>query len=85
MAKPDNKRNSTALIIRCLTYVNSVSHMLLLCETSIDLWGEVKNWIKELGMENYNLSPDSIILGDMENATSINTIILLTKKSSTTQ
>ena len=31
-------------------------------------------------MENYNLSPDRIILGDMENATSIKTIILLTKK-----
>ena len=31
-------------------------------------------------MVDYNLSPDKIILGDMENATSINTIILLTKK-----
>ena len=30
-------------------------------------------------MANYNLSPDKIILGDLENATSINTIILLTK------
>ena len=32
-------------------------------------------------MANYNLSPDKIILGDLENATSINTIILLTKKA----
>ena len=32
-------------------------------------------------MVDYNLSPDKIILGDMENATSINTIILLTKKT----
>ena len=57
-----------------------MSHMLLLCEISIDLWGEVENWIQELGMENYNMSPDRIILGDMENATSINTIIFFTKK-----
>ena len=34
-----------------------------------------------LGMANYNLSPDKIILGDLENATCINTIILLTEKT----
>ena len=32
-------------------------------------------------MTNYNLSSDKIILGDLENATCINTIILLTKKT----
>ena len=32
-------------------------------------------------MVNYNLSTDKIILGDLENATCINTIILLTKKT----
>ena len=32
-------------------------------------------------MANYNLSPYKIFLGDMENATSINTIVLLTKKT----
>ena len=31
-------------------------------------------------MNNYNLSQSRIILGDLENAMSINTIILLTKK-----
>ena len=63
----------------CLREVDSVSHMLLSCKTSRDLWSEVENWIQELGMLNYNLSPDKIILGDIENVTSINTIILLTK------
>ena len=32
-------------------------------------------------MANYNLSTDKIILGDLENATCINTLILLTKKT----
>ena len=47
----------------------------------MDLWRKVELWIRELGMENYNLSPDKIILGDLENATSIKTIVLLTKKT----
>ena len=34
----------------------------------------------EIGMPNYNLSDARIILGDMENAVCINSIILLTKK-----
>ena len=37
-------------------------------------------WIRELGMVNYNLSMDKIIMGDLENATCINTIILLKKR-----
>ena len=32
-------------------------------------------------LANYNFSPDKVILGDLENATCINTIILLTKKT----
>ena len=54
--------------------------MFLECEISIDLWDEVQEWIQTLGMYNYNLPQSRIILGDMENAMSINTIILLTKK-----
>ena len=47
----------------------------------MDLWRRVELWVRELGMANYNLSADKIILGDLENATCINTIILLTKKT----
>ena len=55
--------------------------MLLSCDNSIDLWRRIELWIRELGMADYNLSFDKIIMGDLENATCINTIILLTKKS----
>ena len=58
----------------CHVHTDSIEHMFLDCEISIDLWNEVQ------GMDNYNLSQSRIILGDMENAMAINTIILLTKK-----
>ena len=64
----------------CQVHTDSIEHMFLECEISIDLWDEVQEWIQTLGMDNYNLSQSRIILGDMENAMSINTIILLTKK-----
>ena len=60
----------------CLEQIDSISHMLLFCNISMDLWGRVELWIRELGMVNYNLSPDKVILDDLENATCINTIIL---------
>ena len=53
--------------------------MLLQCRISRDLWDGVRDWIIEIGMLNYNLSDTRIVLGDMENAVCINSIILLTK------
>ena len=40
----------------------------------------MNNWIIELGMENYHLSNDNIIVRDLENALAINSITLITKK-----
>ena len=65
----------------CSREIDSVEHMLLQCEISHGLWLDVGNWISELGMENYHLSDTRIIPGDLENASSINTIILFTKKA----
>ena len=53
---------------------------VLQCEISLELWESVENWIRSLGMENYNISASRIVLGDLDNAHFINTIILLTKK-----
>ena len=64
----------------CRSHSDSIEHMFLDCEIVIQLWNEVQEWIQALGMNNYNLSQSKIILGDLENAMSINTIILLTKK-----
>ena len=54
--------------------------MLIQCPISKNLWGSVRDWIEELGMQNYQISDSKIIIGDLENAACINTILLLTKK-----
>ena len=56
--------------------------MLIQCRISKDLWDGVRDWVVEIGMPNYNLSDARIILGDMDNAVCINSIlhVLLTKK-----
>ena len=61
-------------------HVDSIEHMFLQCEISLELWGSIEDWIRDLSMEKYNLSNSRIVLGDLDNATSINTIILITKK-----
>ena len=65
----------------CLKEPDSVKRMLLHCEKTRELWCGVGNWIRGLGMGNYHLSNARIVLGDLENALYINTIILLTKTS----
>ena len=60
--------------------VDSIEHMFLECIHSIRVWSDVRNWIIQLGMTDYNLSDMREIIGDMENALAINCIILLTKK-----
>ena len=57
-----------------------MQHMFLDCEASKALWAEVNTWVTELGMTDYNLSNMKTIVGDLENALAINTIILITKK-----
>ena len=44
------------------------------------LWDKISVWIRELGMADYNLTTTRIIIGDLENALAINSIILHTKK-----
>ena len=64
----------------CRLEVDSVEHLLLFCEFIKKLWKEISNWIIELGMSDYNLTDRKIIVGDLENALAINSIILSTKK-----
>ena len=64
----------------CKTEIDSIEHMFLGCCHSITLWKNVTDWIRELGMPDYILTASRIIIGDLENALAINTIILHTKK-----
>ena len=38
----------------CQTHVDSIEHMFLQCEISLELWESVENWLRSLGMVNYN-------------------------------
>ena len=64
----------------CKIEVDSIEHMLLDCQYSRILWDNISDWIRELGMADYNLTTSRIIIGDLENALAINSIILPTKK-----
>ena len=64
----------------CNVVEDSIEHMFLHCIHSVKLWSDVRDWIIQLGMIDYNLSDIRKITGDMENALAINCIILLTKK-----
>ena len=64
----------------CKAEVDSIEHMLLECQHSRSLWENVSAWIRELGMQDYNLTASRIIIGDLENSIAINSIILHTKK-----
>ena len=64
----------------CNLMEDSIEHMFLECIHSIIVWSNVRDWIIQLGMTDYNLSDVRKITGDMENALAINCIILLTKK-----
>ena len=64
----------------CKTEIDSIEHMLLYCQHTRSLWDLVSEWIRDLGMPEYNLTTSRIIIGDLENALAIDSIILLTKR-----
>ena len=57
-----------------------------MCRLEVDpvhskkLWYEVADWILELGMNDYNLTERKIVVGDLESALAIISVILYTKK-----
>ena len=65
----------------CKSEKDSNFHMLIDCPKTTNLWLEVENWIRTLGMEKYCLTDRRKILGDLENSGQINIIILNTKKN----
>ena len=46
-----------------------------------DLWSKVETWIRSLGMIDYHLTDRKKILGDLENSSQINIILLIVKKT----
>ena len=65
----------------CKIEEDSNFHMLIDCPKTTNLWLEVENWIRSLGIERYCLTDRRKILGDLENSGQINIIILNTNKN----
>ena len=59
---------------------DSVQHMLLKCPVSVSIWSEIENWIQNLAVLDYNISDKKKILGELEKALCLNSIILITRK-----
>ena len=64
----------------CHKVVDSVEHMMLYCECTKGLWHLIESWLKDLGTSDYQITEERIIVGDLENASAINSIILVAKK-----
>ena len=71
------KENS--LCNMCETTNDSNAHMLLYCEKSTKLWSDVERWINHIGVQNYTLTSNSIITGDIHKSCLISKIILYAK------
>ena len=65
----------------CDTDNDSNFHMLVTCSRVRDVWSCVETWIRSLGMVNYHLTDRKKILGDLENSSQINIILLNVKKT----
>ena len=63
----------------CQTESDSNPHMLLHCQKSKKLWSDVERWINHLGVNDYVLTENSIITGDINKGRLLSIIILFVK------
>ena len=65
----------------CHEEEDSNEHMLIEFENVKTLWHEVENWISEIGVIEYLINENIIILGELQRAHWLNAIIVITKKT----
>ena len=64
----------------CNLEMDSNEHMLINCTISQQLWSEVEFWLSEIGLKDYKIDEQKIILGETEKSYWINMVLLITKK-----
>ena len=64
----------------CREVEDSNEHMLVSCSESQKLWREVENWLSVIGLIDYAIDEQTIILGELHKSYWINMVILITKK-----
>ena len=63
----------------CENTNDSNAHMLIYCQKSRKLWSDVERWINQIGVQNYTLTENNIITGDIHKSCLISIIILYAK------
>ena len=74
------KQKASILCDFCKDETDSNEHMFLNCVTIRQLWREVENWISQIGVVDYIINEERIILGELKKSHWLNSIILITKK-----
>ena len=71
--------NESPICNMCETMNESNAHMLLYFEKSRKLWSDVERLINQIGVQNYILTANSIVTGDIHKSCLISKIILYAK------
>ena len=58
----------------CNTDEDSNEHMFISCTVSQKLWREVEDWLSEIGLANYTIDEQKIILGEYQKSYWINIV-----------
>ena len=74
------KIKNSPLCEMCNTEEDSIEHMLITCPKSNKLWRDVEVWLSDVGLADYNIDEQKIILGENQKSYWINAIIVITKK-----
>ena len=74
------KSKDSSLCEICNDEMYSIEHMLITCSKTQHLWREVELWLSEMGLTEYTIDEQKMILGENQKSYWINVVILITKK-----
>ena len=64
----------------CQIEEDSNEHMLMHCEVVKKIWRNIERWVSQIGVIEYVVAEDTIVLGEFKKSHWLNAIILITKK-----
>ena len=72
-------------MLDCVSFVNKMDdsnkHMLIQSEVVDQLWRRIENWIVEIGVQEYTIGEDIVIVVELNNTYWINLIVLVGEES----
>ena len=70
-----NKKRTSTLCDFCQKEEDSNEHMFLHCKIVKQLWREVEDWISHIGVVDYAVTDETIILGELKKSHWLNSIV----------